>query len=716
MRYCPLFFAASLATVLTVGVPAVGRAQDAAPTTKSSTASADDPFLWLEEVQGEKALAWVEARNAASRAELTKHEEFAVIEADTLALLDADDRIVFGSQRGAWIYNFWRDAANPRGLYRRTSVAKYLDHKSEWDVVFDLDALAKEEGRAWVWKGMSLRRPEVEGGQYERGLMRLSVGGSDAVVVREFDIPTRAFVKGGFELPEAKGSLGWIDADAVFVKTDFGAGSLTDSGYPRIVKRWRRGTPLAAAETIFEGKQESVSAGARRAHYGDVHLDWVTHGTSFYTTERYLLEDDALIRLDLPTSARIHTYFDGLLFIELKQDFDVGDAHFVRGSVVTIPLTDLKAGKRTFTAFFVPTETTALQSIQRTKSHLLVSVLDNVRDRLFRYAHEGDAWKRDEIIFAGHGRIRAANVDADRDTFFVSHSSFLQPTTLYHFTEKLERRIVQQAPKRFDATPYESRQMFATSKDGTRVPYFIVTRKDIERDGVNKTLLYAYGGFRISMRPRYLGALGKNWLDRGGVYVLANIRGGGEFGPRWHDAALREKRHKAFEDFEAVAEALIAKKITSPSYLGIKGGSNGGLLMGAAVTRRPALYGAVVCQVPLLDMRRYSKLLAGASWIAEYGNPDVPEDWEFIKTYSPYHHVAADAKYPRVLFTTSTKDDRVHPGHARKMVARMLAFGHPVLYYENTEGGHAGAANSAQRAYVDALVYTYLLSELGTAQ
>ena len=670
---------------------------------------AEDPFLWLEEVEGEKALAWVEEQNAASEAILTQHPAFADIQAHTLDVLEADDRIVTGSRHGDWMYGFWRDAEHRRGLYRRASVDSYLAGEAEWEVVLDLDALAAKEERNWVWKGMSLRYPD-----YQRGLMRLSVGGSDAVVIREFDIPAKSFVEGGFELPESKGGLGWIDADTVYVDTDFGPGSMTSSGYPRIVKRWKRGTPLDAAETVFEGRPESVSVGANRDHYGDITLDWAYHGTSYYTSERYLIEGGVPARVDVPETAKILTYFDGQVLIELKRDWTVGETTHVQGTVLSIPLEDLKAGKRNLTVFFTPTEATSLSYVTRTKSHVLAVVMEDVRDHLFRYSRQADGgWMREQFAFPGHGTLWLSNADVDHDDFMVSNSGFLNPTALYHVDGvTMEKRAVAAEPQRFDPAPYASRQLFATSKDGTRIPYFLVGPKEIEPTGKNPTLLYGYGGFRISQRPRYLGAMGQNWLDRGGVYVVANIRGGGEYGPRWHDAALRENRPRAFEDFEAVAEDLIARKITSPEHLGIRGGSNGGLLVGACVTRRPELFGAVVCSVPLLDMKRYNKLLAGASWMDEYGNPDVPADWEFMQTWSPYQNVSPDKTYPRVLFTTSTRDDRVHPAHARKMVALMKSMGHPVLYYENTEGGHAGAANSKQRAYSTALTYSFLLSEL----
>lgn len=684
--------------------------------TTSAQGADVDPFLWLEEVEGERALAWVKDHNAASKAALTAHPNFAKIEAETRSILEAKDRLASGRRYGDWMYGFWRDAKNPRGLWRRTALASYLGGSPKWQVVLDLDALAKEEGKNWVYKGAALCAPD-----YRRALLRLSIGGSDAVTVREFDIGSKRFVTEGFVLPEAKSRTAWQDEDTVFVATDFGPGTLTDSGYPRIVKRWRRGTKLSNAETIFEGAKSSVSVSASRLRYGETKLDLVRHGTSFYTSELYLLDGENKRRIAIPASARLQTYFDGQLFVELRKPWNTQGKRFEAGTVLTFPLADVHNGKladgrASLSVFFEPDASTSLQGLQRTRSYLLVQTMKDVQDHLHRYHRDEDGkWIRQEVGFEGIGTIRTSNVDPEHDEFLVSYSSFLRPRTEFAVDARtLERKVVQQAPQRFDPRGFEAVQSFAASKDGTRIPYFVVLPKDLRRDGKNRTLLYGYGGFRISMRPRYLGATGKTWLERGGVYVVANIRGGGEYGPRWHQAALKAKRPRAYEDFEAVAEDLIAKKITSPKYLGIRGGSNGGLLVGAAFTRRPDLYGAVVCSVPLLDMKRFHKLLAGASWMAEYGNPDVAGDWSFIKTYSPYHRLTKDARYPRVLFTTSTRDDRVHPGHARKMVARMEALGHEVFYYENTEGGHAGAANAKQRAYSNALMMTYLLSELGT--
>lgn len=670
----------------------------------------DDPYRWLEDVDGERALSWVEAQNKATKGALTTHATFQQIYDHTLTILNAEDRLQIATRHGDVVYDFWRDAQNPRGVYRRATLESYLADDPKWEVLLDVDALAASEKQNWVFKGMELRWPD-----YTRGLLRLSIGGADAVVIREFDLVTRTFVPDGFALPEAKGSVNWIDEDSVYVATDFGDGSQTDSGYPRIVKVWQRGTPLSAAKAVFEGKNKSVSVRASRDHVDDQVIDWLYESTSFYTSDKYLREGDEKLRLNLPDSSRIHTYYNGLLFIEIKQPARIAEVDYSPGTILTIPLVDLKAGKHNFSVFAPDAVVGAtIRSIDRTRSYLIIETMRDVRDEVIRCHFDGGAWVTKKIALAGDGRMTVSSLDADVDHFLLTYTSFLQPTTLYSVdASTLELAKVKQAPARFDAAPYASAQHFATSKDGTKVPYFIVAPKTLELDGRNKTIISAYGGFRIAQRPSYMAALGGNWLDRGGVYVLANIRGGGEYGPEWHQAALRENRHKCFEDLEAVAEDLIARKIATPDTLAIRGGSNGGLLVGAAFTRRPELYKAVVCAVPLLDMKRYSKLLAGASWMAEYGNPDVPEDWAFLRTYSPYHNVVKEKKYPRVLFTTSTRDDRVHPGHARKMVARMIELGHPIYYYENTEGGHAGAANAEQSAYSTALTYCYLLSELG---
>jgi|LSQX01.1.fsa_nt_gb prolyl oligopeptidase len=670
---------------------------------------AEDPYLWLEDVTGEKALAWVRARNAESEKELAGTPAFAQIERGILEILDSKERIPSISKAGPWFYNFWRDERNPRGLWRRTTLAEYRKPDPKWEVVLDLDALGKAEGRNWVWGGAQILRA----GGWRRALVSLSPGGSDAVVVREFDIESRSFVKGGFELPEAKSEVSWIDRDHIYVNTDFGPGSMTTSGYPRIGKRWRRGTPLASASTVFEGKETDVSAGAFFDDTKGFERHFAYRSPGFYETEVYLLENGKARRVEVPLDSNVGFHREWLL-VELRSPWTVNGKTYPAGALLASRFSDYMKGKRQLVPLFEPTDRTSLVGASWTRNHLILNVLEDVKNRLTVLTPARGEWTSRPLAGApGFATVSAQGIDPDEsDDFFMTTSGYLTPTSLLVGTVGGTPEKLKELPAFFDASGLEVSQHFALSKDGTRVPYFQVARKGIELDGNHPTLLYGYGGFEISMTPDYNPRVGLAWLARGGVYVVANIRGGGEYGPRWHQAALREKRPRAYEDFAAVAEDLFARKLTSPARLGTMGGSNGGLLMGNMITLYPGLFGAVVCQVPLLDMKRYSKLLAGASWMAEYGDPDKPEDWSFIQGFSPYHNVKPGAKYPPVLFTTSTRDDRVHPGHARKMMAKMKEMGFDVRYYENIEGGHGGAADNAQAAYMNALAYTFLWQKL----
>lgn len=670
---------------------------------------AEDPYLWLEDVTGEKALAWVRARNAESEKELAGTPAFAQIERGILEILDSKERIPSISKAGPWFYNFWRDERNPRGLWRRTTLAEYRKPDPKWEVVLDLDALGKAEGRNWVWGGAQILRA----GGWRRALVSLSPGGSDAVVVREFDIESRSFVKGGFELPEAKSEVSWIDRDHIYVNTDFGPGSMTTSGYPRIGKRWRRGTPLASASTVFEGKETDVSAGAFFDDTKGFERHFAYRSPGFYETEVYLLENGKARRVEVPLDSNVGFHREWLL-VELRSPWTVNGKTYPAGALLASHFSDYMKGKRQLVPLFEPTDRTSLVGASWTRNHLILNVLEDVKNRLTVLTPARGEWTSRPLAGApGFATVSAQGIDPDEsDDFFMTTSGYLTPTSLLVGTVGGTPEKLKELPAFFDASGLEVSQHFALSKDGTRVPYFQVARKGIELDGNHPTLLYGYGGFEISMTPDYNPRVGLAWLARGGVYVVANIRGGGEYGPRWHQAALREKRPRAYEDFAAVAEDLFARKLTSPARLGTMGGSNGGLLMGNMITLYPGLFGAVVCQVPLLDMKRYSKLLAGASWMAEYGDPDKPEDWSFIQGFSPYHNVKPGAKYPPVLFTTSTRDDRVHPGHARKMMAKMKEMGFDVRYYENIEGGHGGAADNAQAAYMNALAYTFLWQKL----
>ena len=668
-----------------------------------------DPYPWLENVTGEKPLAWVKEQNAKSTGELTKAEAFTALKDRLLTILDSKERIPFVTKAGGHYYNFWRDAKNPRGLWRRTTLEEYKKAKPQWEIVLDLDALAEAEKENWVWKSVTFLKPA-----YERCLVSLSRGGADATVVREFDVKSKAFVKDGFVLPEAKSQVAWRGQDSVFVGTDFGPGSLTKSGYPRIVKEWKRGMPVAAAELVFEGKDEDVAVGAFRDLTEGYERDFVRRSPTFWTSELWLRRDGKLIKIEKPDDAIAYAHRE-YLFIELRSEWTVDGKTYPAGALLVTDFDAFLGGKRQFDILFEPTERKSLGGASPTRNHIILNELDNVRNRLYVLTRKDGAWQREEL--PGAPKFSSANafaIDGDEsDDYFMTVSDYLNPSSLFFGSVgKGPAEKIKETPAFFNSEGLAVSQHEAVSKDGTRVPYFQVAKKGLVEDGKNPTLLYGYGGFEIPMVPAYQATTGAAWLEKGGVYVVANIRGGGEFGPKWHQAALKANRHKAYEDFIAVAEDLIRRKITSPQHLGIMGGSNGGLLMGNMLTMRPDLFGAVVCQVPLLDMQRYHKLLAGASWMAEYGNPDVPNEWEFIRTFSPYHNVKKDVTYPRTLFTTSTRDDRVHPAHARKMVAKMKDQGHDVLYYENIEGGHGGAADNKQAAFMTALAYTFLWNQL----
>ncbi len=686
------------ALVLLVGAVATNGADDP-----------DDPYRWLEEILGEKPIAWVKERNAESTGELTRSARFRALEGRIREILDSDARIPTIEKVGRYYYNFWRDAKNPRGLWRRTTLEEYRKDKPAWEVVLDLDELASQEHENWVWHGADALRPE-----YRRALVSLSRGGADAGVVREFDLEKKAFIKDGYSLPEAKSRVSWRNADSLFVGTDFGPGSLTDSGYPRIVKEWRRGTPLADAALVFEGRAEDMGVNAHRELTPGFERDIITRTPTFFTSETFLRRDGKLVKIDKPDDARASFHREWLL-LQLRTDWTVGGKTYPAGALLAIDLEAFLKGDRGFDVLFEPTERKSLASVSPTRHSILLNELDNVRSRIEVLSRRDGRWHREsmpglpEFVEAS---ARAVNAE-DSDDYFLHTAGFLTPTTLAMGTAGGGRaEPLKRLPALFDAKGLAVTQHEAVSKDGTRIPYFQVARAALALDGSNPSLLTGYGGFQLPRRPEYNPTVGAAWLEKGGVYVLANIRGGGEFGPRWHLAALKANRHKAYEDFIAVAEDLIGRKVTSPPRLGIVGRSNGGLLMGNMLTRRPDLFGAIVCGSPLLDMKRYSHLLAGASWMGEYGNPDIPEQWAFIRTFSPYHNVEKSTRYPRILITTSTRDDRVHPGHARKMAAKMREQGHDVLYYENIEGGHSAAADNKQRAFMDALDYTFLWNEL----
>ncbi len=695
-----------------------------APHSMSQTnpAAAEDPFIWLEEVLGEKPLAWVRERNAESNKVLTARTEYAPIKTQLLEVLNSKDRIPAISRRGSFVYNLWQDEKNKRGLWRRTSLAEYRKAAPAWETVIDLDALGLAEDENWVWAGARCLGPD-----YKRCLISLSRGGADAKVVREFDTASKQFVADGFTLPEAKSDVDWIDANTVFVATDFGPESLTTSGYPRVVKRWKRGSPLSDATTVFEGLSTDVAAGATVDTTPGFERTWFSRSPDFFTSKVTLLQGDKLVPLDVPDDAGIGFMRDKLL-LSLRSDLKVGNTVFMSGSLLQTDAAAYLRGERNLKALFTPTATRSLSGYTTTRDHLIINVLDNVVSKLELWQKVGSGFFQRDMpapgIQGAQGGLGTLSVSSLHDpevtkdplanNFLVTYTDFLTPETLYlGSTKTLAYEPLKARPAQFNADGMRAEQRFATSKDGTRVPYFVVWPQGAKADGSNPTLLYGYGGFEVSLNPSYSAAFGRAWALRGGVRVVANIRGGGEFGPNWHQAAMKQNKQRSYDDFIAVAEDLIAQKITTPKQLGIMGGSNGGLLVGAVFTQRPELFNAVVCQVPLLDMKRFNQLLAGASWMGEYGNPDVPAEWAYISQYSPYQNVKPGAKYPTVLFTTSTRDDRVHPAHARKMVARMQAQKHDVLYYENIEGGHGGAADNEQRAHLLAMEFAYLWQQLG---
>jgi len=692
------------------------------------TLPSTDPHAWLEDVEGADALDWARAHNDRAL-ETLGTPRFEAMRTEILEVLDSREKIPGVVQRGEYLYNFWTDAEHERGVWRRTTWESYRTPEPEWEVLLDVDALAAEEGVNWVWHGAHVLRPA-----YEKALVALSRGGADADVTREFDLVTKTFVADGFTREEAKGALRWADTsgDVVYAYTDVGEGSMTTSGYPRTVRRWERGTALADAPEIFAGEVTDLSIGAAHDFTPGFERDVVVRARAFYDSDMYLLQDGGLTRIDVPRSAEPDLHREWLT-VDLREDWEVGGRTLPGGALVAIRLEEFLAGGRDFQVLYTPTPSTALVGTTWTRHHLVLNILDDVTNRLeVLTPPAGDEpWQRRPLDLGAAGEswqppalatVAVGAIDPDEsDALWLTVTGFLTPTTLARLELGDDGGVaglepLKSLPAFFDAEGLHVEQHFATSQDGTRIPYFQVSpvpAADNEEVRPLPTLLSGYGGFEISRLPAYSAVVGRAWLSRGGAYVVANIRGGGEYGPRWHQAALKENRHRAYEDFAAVARHLIARGVTDAAHLGAQGGSNGGLLMGNMITEYPELFGAIVCQVPLLDMKRYSHLLAGASWMAEYGDPDDPEQWEFIRTFSPYHRFDAEADTPPVLFTTSTRDDRVHPGHARKMMELMSAAGKDVTYYENIEGGHGGAATNAQQAHLSALAYEFLWQRLG---
>jgi prolyl oligopeptidase len=691
-------------------------------TASDAAAQAPDPYLWLEEVQGDKPLAWVRERNAASRQQLQAWPEFNSTRDRFREILDSRGRIPAVKRRGNWLYNLWQDGSNPRGLWRRTTLDEYRKLEPAWQTLIDIDALGKAENTNWVFKGF-----DCLGTTDGPCLISLSRGGADATEVREFDQSTRRFVEGGFVLPEAKTDVAWGDRDTLYVGTDFGPGSLTDSGYPRVIKRWKRGSKLSEATSVFEGQHKDVSVWVGVDHTPGHEMVLFQRAVDFYRSELWVQDKTTgakPVQVPKPPDAEVSFWY-GRALVRLRSDWAQDGKTWRSGSLLAADAAALRSGKPVFTPLFVPTASRSLEGFTLTRGTVVLSIMEHVAGRLQEWRpvqRDGQSqWVSRDIDapFPGNLSVQSWHDSELRDdplaeSYALSYTDFLTPDTLYLArTGSDARERLKTRPTFFDATGMRVEQRFATSKDGTRVPYFVVWPRGAQADGKNPTLLYGYGGYQVSMQPWYSGLLGTGWYARGGVLVVANIRGGGEYGPAWHQAAIKANKQKSYDDFAAVAEDLIKTRVTSPQHLGMQGGSNGGLLVGAVMLQRPELFGAVVCQVPLLDMRRFHLLLAGASWMAEYGDPDKPEDWAVISRYSPYQNVKPGMTLPPLLLATSTRDDRVHPGHARKMAACMMEQGHKVLYYENIEGGHAGAADNAQVADMRALEFAFLWQHLG---
>ncbi len=683
---------------------------NAEPETKNTGA---DPRLWLEEVEGEKALDWVKGQNKRAHSVLDPDPNFNKFYEEALAIVNATDKIAYGAHRGGYVYNFWQDADHIHGLWRRAPLAGYAKGEPDWDVILDLDALSEAEGENWVYKGVSCLAPN-----YERCMITLSRGGKDAAVRREFDIASKSFVKGGFVIPEAKGGTAWQDENTLLVATDWGGDTMTDSGYPFVNKRWTRGTALNSATELVRGDKTDVGVWPFRVELDDRVVMFASEADTFYeTTVWWLPEDGAPVQMPIPAKSNFQDVFKGQAIISLEDDWTpvTGETTFTKGSLVSFSLAGFMADRTLPKVHLViePDERSAIGSVSAAQSSLVVNMLQNVANTVYAYDFDGNDWNGRTLNLPENGAISVSSVNAHSDIIFANVESFLQPDALWHYNlEDNAAKAMYALPARFDAAGLVVEQHEATSKDGTKVPFFIIHRKDMPHDGTTPTLLYGYGGFQISMRPSYSGTLGKLWLENGGAYVLANIRGGGEFGPKWHQAGLKMDRQRIYDDFIAVAERLIEHKVTSPEHLGIRGGSNGGLLMGVMYTQRPDLFNAVLCQVPLLDMLRFHKLLAGASWMGEYGDPSDPDEGGFLRTISPYHNVDAAKDYPQIFLMTSTKDDRVHPGHARKFGKLLEDEGKDFLYYENMDGGHSAAANLKETARREALGYTYLMQRL----
>ena len=694
-------------------------AADPEPDMTETAETSDDPFLWMEEVEGEKGLEWVRGQNERSLDVLEAHPTYEGFLAAATEVATSNERIPYSSVRDGMAYNFWQDETNVRGLWRRASLESYRTYAPDWETIVDFDALAAAEDANWVYKGANCFNPKDDGGWL--CMVSLSNGGKDAVEVREFDLSTKTWVENGFFLPEAKQGATWVDRDTMLIGTDWGGdgSTLTESGYPSVVKRWTRGTPLDDAELLYAGDATDVGVWPFALDFGDMRLQGAVEADTFFTSKYWYFPEDGSepVQWPIPPKATPQGIYEGKLLVTLEQDWQPeGKPSFKSGDLIAFNVAEFletKALPEQVQLVFRPNEKQAVNGVAISKNAALLSINDTVVGKVLRLEPTENGWTTSSIPLPGTGQARITFADQDEDAVFLNYEGFLTPDSLLEWNHETgATTALKSLPAKFDTEGLVVEQNFATSADGTEIPYFVVRQEDTVMDGSTPTLLYGYGGFQISLNPSYSPVTGRLWLEEGGAYVLANIRGGGEFGPNWHQAGLKLNRQRIYDDFIAVGEDIIETGLTAPDHLGIMGGSNGGLLMGVMLNQRPDLWNAVVVQVPLLDMLRYHKLLAGASWVDEYGSPDVPEERAFLETISPYQNFDASLDYPAPFFVTSTKDDRVHPGHARKMAALFEEADLPFFYYENIDGGHSAAANQLERARRTALEYTYLTQQL----
>lgn len=710
MKLVAAHFVSSLALALAMTV--TGTSAATAQDTPGIPGPEQDPYIWLEQARSEEALAWVGAENARTLAALESDPRFAELKAEALAIFDSEDRIPFVSFRPDGLYNFWQDRANPKGVLRRTTLESYQTAKPEWEVVLDIDALAKAEGKEWVYQGSTCLPPALN-----KCMIALSDGGEDATILREFDTATKSFVEGGFVLDKkSQGGVQWIDENTLLVGRDFGEGTLTDSEYPFTARVWQRGTSIDDAPEIFRGEASDVSSGVSllRDNSGTIQARVAYRGVSFHERLYFVEQNDEWVQLDLPKKASPYGIVDGHILLSTDVDWTVDGQTFVADSLIAVELEAFRANPNgaAKTLVWAPGERQTKQGGAVTGEALYVALLDNVVGKVLRFNFRDGQWVSTPVALPDNATIGIAASSNETDQIMYTVSGFLEPTTLYYTDGSAAPQVLKTSPAFFDPAGMEVEQHQATSKDGTLIPYFLVKPKGMKVDGTTPILMGGYGGFQVPRLPAYLGTTGKLWLERGGAYVLANIRGGGEFGPNWHQTAIRENKQRTWDDFIAVGDDLVKRGFTSPQHLGIQGGSQGGLLVGTAFTQRPDLFGAAIVQIPLFDMLRYHLIGRGASWIGEYGDPRIPEQRAWIEGYSPYQKIVAGVDYPAPFLWASTADDRTHPAHARKGAARLKELGQPYFYYEDTTGGHSGGVDNEQRAKLQALQFIYLMQRL----